>query len=150
MKLSSHSWKQHGAISLWRYTENECNYPGWHLSANPAGCESLIALIEALAADGANAARSVELMPPTSAILSVPNNKHGTAKFVAPTKLRISFSGTPDHWLLPQQLEPAELSFGHAWLAPLRNGLAGIPNGIGDFSIGGDLPLWFWWQADTA
>ena len=150
MKLSSHSWKQRGAISLWRYTENERNYPGWHLSANSAGCESLIALIEVLSADGAGATRSVKLMPPTPAILGVPNNKHGTAKFKAPEKLRISFSGVSDHWLFPQQLEPAELSFGHDWIARLRNGLAGIPNGIGDFSIGGEFPLWFWWQVSTA
>lgn len=150
MKLSSHSWKQHGAISLWRYTENERNYPGWHLSANPAGCESLITLIEALSADGAGTTRSVGLTPPTPAILGVPNNKHGTARFNAPAKLCISFSSIPDHWLFPPQLEPAELSFGHDWLAPLRNGLAGIPNGVGDFSIGDDLPLWFWWQASTA
>jgi hypothetical protein len=32
-------------------------------------------------------------------------------------------------------------------LAPLLQGIAGIPEGRGDYSIGGDggLSLWFWW-----
>ena len=150
MKSLSHSWKQQGSIYLWRYTENERNYPGWHLSADPAGCQSLVALFEALAADGPSAFRTIDLTAPTTAILSVPNNRSGTAKFKSPKKWRIGFSKDPSHWSFSQQLESAEFSYGYVWLSPLCKGVNGIPQGHGDYSIGGDPRLWFWWSGRTA
>ena len=145
MKQFSHSWKQQGSISLWRYTENERNFRGWHLSADESGCRSLVDLIEALAADGAPASRSIELIAPTPAILGVPNNRGGTASYKSPQKWRVRFSSEPDHWSFPKQLDPAEFCFGYEWLEPLRKGISGMSQGLGDYSIGSDLPLWFWW-----
>lgn len=145
----SHSWKQSGNVSLWYYTGNERNYPGWHLTADAAGCDSLIALIDALAAYGCAAARSVEIRPPSSAQLKVPNNKSGLAAWQAPSKLRIAFSEDPELWSFPLVLEPAALILGSDWLAPLRDGISGIARGRGDYSIGvagnGSWRLWFWW-----
>lgn len=145
----SHSWKQSGNVSLWYYTENERNYPGWHLTADAAGCDSLVALIDVLAADGCAASRVVEIRPPSSAQLKVPNNKSGLAAWQAPGKLRIAFSEDPAQWSFPLGLEPAVLTLGSDWLAPLRDGVSGIARGRGDYSIGlagnGSSRLWFWW-----
>lgn len=55
MQLAN-AWKQSGRISIWRYTENERNYPGWNL--------------DALAADGAGS-RSIAITAPTKAQLAV-------------------------------------------------------------------------------
>lgn len=144
-----HSWKPSGKVSLWYYTENERNYPGWHLTADAAGCDSLIALIDALAADGCAASRVVEIRPPSSAQLKVPNNKSGLAAWQAPDKFRIAFSDEPAEWSFPLGLEPAVLTVGSDWLAPLRDGISGIARGRGDYSIGlagsGSSRLWFWW-----
>jgi len=144
------SWKQSGNISLWYYTENERNYPGWHLTADAAGCASLVALLDALAAtDGALESRAVEITPPSKAQLCVPNNKSGLAAWKAPRKLRVSFSLTPADWSFPLDLDPAVITIGSDWLAPLQEGILGIPLGRGDYSIGparGDCSkLWFWW-----
>lgn len=145
----AHSWKQSGTVSLWHYTENERNYPGWHLTADAAGCASLVALIDALAADGISASRTVDITPPSKAQLGVPNNKSGLAAWRAPSKFRISFSATPAEWLFPLDLDPAVVTVGSDWLAPLREGILGIPRGHGDYSIGpagkGNSRLWFWW-----
>ena len=145
----AHSWKQTGNVSLWYYTENEHNYPGWHLTADAAGCESLIALLDALAADGIPAFRAVEIKPPSKAQLGVPNNKGGLAAWRSPSKLRVTFSSDPTEWSFPPDLEPAVLTIGSDWLAPLREGVSGIPHGCGDYSIGsagnGSSRLWFWW-----
>jgi hypothetical protein len=154
MKLFSHSWKQDGAISLWRYTENERNYPGWHMSADARGCASLSTLFQSLAADGDLAARTVVLQPPPKTVLAVPNNRGGRARHKAPAKLCISFSKDNEQWSFPPTLEPAGLIFGYDWLAPLRDGLDAAAGGQGDYSIGhdryGSLPLWFWWRAGAA
>ena len=143
------SWNQTGNVSLWYYTENERNYPGWHLTADAAGCESLIALLDALAVDGIPAFRAVEIKPPSKAQLGVPNNKGGLADWRSPSKLRVTFSGDPAEWSFPPDLEPAVLTIGSDWLAPLREGISGIPRGQGDQSIGsagnGNSRLWFWW-----
>ena len=144
----AHSWKQSGSVSLWYYTENERNYPGWHLTADAAGCESLIALID-LFATGTPASRAVDITPPSEAQLGVPNNKSGLAAWRAPSKLRVAFSNNPADWSFPPELDPAVLTIGSDWLAPLREGISGIPHGRGDYSIGpsgkGGSRLWFWW-----
>ena len=145
----AHSWKQSGNVSLWYYTENERNYPGWHLTADAAGCESLVGLLDALAADGIPASRVVEITPPSKAQLGIPNNQSGLAAWRAPSKLRIAFSSNPAEWSVPRDLDPTALTIGSDWLAPLREGISGIPHGRGDYSIGpaGKLSprLWFWW-----
>ena len=145
----THSWKQSGNVSLWYYTENERNFPGWHLTADPAGCESLIVLLDAFATDGIPASRAVEIEPPSKAQLGVPNNKSGLAAWRAPSKLRVAFSSNPAEWSFPPDLDPAVLTIGSNWLVPLREGISGIPHGRGDYSIGpsskGSSRLWFWW-----
>jgi hypothetical protein len=145
----AHAWKQSGKVSLWYYTENERSFPGWHLTADRVGCESLIALLDALAAEGIAASRLVEVRPPSKAQLGIPNNKSGLAAWKAPNKLRIAFSENPQEWSFPLDLDPAVLTIGSDWLAPLREGISGIPHGHGDYSIGptgkGSPGLWFWW-----
>lgn len=140
------TWKPSGAVSLWRYTENTRNYPGWHLNADVAGCRSLLDLLDALATEPGSY-RTIPLRPPSEAQLSVPNNR-GAAPAAA-TKLRLAVADAPAQWHLPADHDPATLTIGSDWLAPLRKGLLDITRGRGDYSIGEEdsdsLRLWFWW-----
>jgi hypothetical protein len=56
---------------------------------------------------------------------------------------------TASEWSFPRDLNPAAMTFGSDWLAPLREGISGIPRGLGDYSIGAarkrEACLWFWW-----
>jgi len=141
-------WKSAGRISLWRYTENESNYPGWHLNADEAGCACVLALLDALSRDDAPY-RTLALTPPTDAQLRVPNNRHGNAAWLAPERLRVRLGAEPAQWAFPRDLDPATMIVGSQWLEPLRRGIADIAGGRGDYSIGGgdtdSLRLWFWW-----
>ncbi|MET0550068.1 MAG: hypothetical protein ABW002_12455 [Xanthomonas sp.] len=144
MRLA-HRWTQSGRISVWRYLENERNYPGWHLNADPAGSQSLLELLHTLAADGTGS-RAITVTAPSKAELVVPNNRRGRAAWVAPEKLRLTLSTANDQWSFPLDVAPAVLEIGSAWLAALREGIAGIPKGQGDYCIGrGSHSLWFWW-----
>lgn len=139
--------KQVGRISLWRYTEHDRNFPGWHLNADAAGCQSLLLLIESLSVEG-EGHRTVEIAAPAEAQLRVPNNRGGEAPWTAPTKLRIALVRESGVWAFPPGTDPAILTVGTAWLEPLREGVSGIRLGRGDYSIGTGntgLPLWFWW-----
>ncbi len=135
---------------LWRYTENQRNYPGWHLTATPDGCASLVALLDAFAADGMPASQTLTITAPTPAVLAVPNNR--SAIPVTPAKLRLSLSSTPSEWSFTQSASLAELSVGADWLPLLRDALVGITSGKGDYSIGpsDSGSLWFWWQPAAA
>jgi len=139
---------------LWRYTEHDRNFYGWHITADPAGCASLMALIDAFAEDGVPASRVFEVSSPTERVLAVPNNRPGQAVWIAPSKLRISYTAITTSWQFPDSLEPAELTLGADWLPDLRKGIEDIGRGLGDYSIGGrrdgSLPLWFWWQPRAA
>ena len=150
--LQAHAWQQVGTVALWRYTENQRNFPGWHLSANAEGIGAILTLLNAFEADGVAGSRIMAVAAPTASLLAVSNNR--TSKWVAPAKFRISFSGTPSQWSFPESLDPAELTLGAEWLPGLRKGLSGIIRGRGDHSIGhhgkDNLPLWFWWQRAAA
>ncbi len=150
--LQSHSWKQAGSVALWRYKENQRNFPGWHLTADAAGCASLLTLLDALVADGGNRSRTVAVQAPTPAILSVPNNRSSACR--SPSKLRLSLSANPSEWSFPDLLEPATLTLGAEWVPELQRGIADIARGEGDYSIGSpsgeNLQLWFWWQPAAA
>ncbi len=150
MKLQSQSWQQTGSVMLWRYTGNRRNFPGWHLTADPVGCASLITLLDAFVADGLPGSRTLIITAPTQAVLAVPNNR--SAASIAPGKLRLSFSSTASEWSFPQSMDPAEFSVGTDWLPVLRQALLDIPQGKGDYSIGppGGSSLWLWWQPAAA
>lgn len=152
--LQSHSWKKSGQIALWRYTEHEGNFYGWHLTADALGRTSLIALIDALAADGAPASRVFDVSAPTERMLEVPNNRPSRSVWSAPLKLRMTLSADHTQWHFPEAVDTAELTLGSDWLLELRKGIDGIGHGVGDYSIGGrrsgSLPLWFWWQPRSA
>lgn len=148
--LQSHSWRQSGAISLWRYVDKlrPCNYAGWHLTANEDGRASLVSLLDAFESDNTDNSRTLTVVPPTSAILVIPNN--WSSAWIAPEKLRLSFSTNPSQWYFPESAGTAEFTFGSNWLTKLRQGITDISRGEGDYSIGvsegGNLKLWFWWQ----
>ena len=152
MATPLHSWKQQGVVRLWRYTEFKQKFGGWHLTADDAGVASLLVLLPLLAATP-GAHRSVALSPPTAAVLRVPNYSQGRAKWAAPAKWQISASMQPNAWHFPAT-DPAELTFGAAYLEQLTHALQGIPRGEGDFCIGTDehanVPLWFWWRPNAA
>jgi hypothetical protein len=153
MESDLHSWKQNGAVSIWRYTEFEKKFGGWHLSADDAGVESLLQLFTALQSEP-GAHRTVAITPPSKRLLKVPNYQQGRAKWIAPSKLQLRFSSAPETWELPGDLEPARLSVGASYLPELVTAVKGIPRGEGDFSMGSrdgeSLRLWFWWWLDAA
>ena len=130
-------------------------YPQWQgddITANPGSNKQACAALDAFASDGGTCSRTLAIQAPTLAILAVPNNR--SSAWRSPSKLRLSLSENPAEWSFPESLEPATLTFGWDWLPKLRQGIAGIPHGEGDYSIGGsgssNLQLWFWWQPAAA
>lgn len=139
-----------GTICLWQFQENAKNYPAWNFSASPAGARSLISIVRALQLSGGF--RTIPIAPPTPAVLQVPNNRGGDAKWFAPKKWRIVAADHPEYWHFPAAPELAVLTLGSAGMDDLIAGVSSIADGEGDYCIGGanaEESLWFWWHPRT-
>ncbi len=145
MRMRCHDWKRAGQIWLWRYAERNRNHLGWHLSADSAGRDALIALVDAFTADGIDTTRvmSIDGLDATNRWTCLRN----VGKIVTPKTWRLRVTDD-DRWRFPETDEHAELHVGKSWLPQLRKGFVDISNPIGDYCIGGhrrgNVPLWFW------
>jgi hypothetical protein len=145
-RLRCHDWTQSGVVALWHYEESNRNYLGWHLTADGRGCASLCELIDAMVADGSGATRRITITAPPRAMLAVPNCPQG--KPISPQTLRLSVHRSKNEWRFSSDAISAEIRLGETWLHRLRQGIVGIHQGDGDYSIGAgskDQKLWFWW-----
>ncbi len=134
-----------GTVCLWQYAENERNYPGWQLSADASGVASLRSLLIELEAVGSY--RTITITPPSDALLRVPNNKRGKARWWAPARWRVYFLSAAEEascWRLTEEADTVVLSLGRESMGALVAGIEGIARGEGDYSFG-TPPLWFWW-----
>lgn len=140
------SWRQQGLVSLWRYVGASRSYRGWHLSGNPDGCRSLLALIDALSDSSPVLYRTVSLAPPSEALLAVSGRMFSGVEGVS--KLRVARCASPAGWDLTASKDVVSLSFGEIWRGKLREAANAMLNGGGDFQIGsgdGEHRIWFWW-----
>lgn len=138
------AWQPAGTVSLWRYRDNARHYPGWQLTADAAGCASLLALLDALQTEGAGASRALRLTAPGPAQLAVPNNRD--ARWEAPQAMRLVLDQDSDAWQWQPDNAQQVLRLGLSALAELRQGVRDIAAGRGDYSLGHGMDaLWFWW-----
>ena len=141
--MSIKKWKQSGNVYIWRYQDNPKNYPGWHLSANNAGCMSISELLRAFIDSPPETNRTVQLSVPTEKQFCVPNCNR---RPIPETKLRITKSGIPDEWALKNIEDKLQLDIGTVYLQKLISGIADIQQQKGDYCIGHThQELWFWW-----
>ena len=141
---------EYGRVFLWRYRENRRNYPGYHLTADAAGCDFLLASLRRLAA--AERARRIELplAPVGPEILAVPNNRRGNSTVKRFTRLELVTE--PDferaHLRFTEQHPKCVMNLSAAQAECVAGGVQDVAAGKGDYCIGEvrDQELWFWWH----
>jgi hypothetical protein len=140
----AHRWKQRGRIYLWRYLENQRNYPDWHLSLDSAALASLGALFRFLNEDQTRCHRIFAISPPVAEILHVPNNRDGKARYTSPAKLRLSYDpGATEGWILAEGGDPLEWKLGPSGLRQVLQFLSD-PQKYFDHNFGDDPSIWWW------
>jgi hypothetical protein len=144
-------WEQQGLVSLWRYADDECIAPGWHLTADPLGALSLISLFRMLEKGTIGASHTVALTPPSSSALRVADNRGGGADVVAPDQWRITHAdsgASGGTWQFPANAGDASLLVGGRYTAQVIAGLEGIARSQDESSAGSSADessvLWFW------
>lgn len=149
-------WRQKGEMSLWTYTRNIKNFPGWHLSADHQGCVSFLDLCERMMKMTCSSERTIVIRRPTVDILMVPGNQGGYATWRYPERLKLRYlqdSASQDVWHIEEVAESnVLLTLGVQHLNNLKEGIQGLMEGKGDYAIGThelsensiSMCLWFW------
>lgn len=142
-----------GNIYLWKYKDNERNFPGWNLTVDKEASEHLVKLLDMMHQYEWATNKLVKVTPPTGKQIAVPNNWGGTAAWESSAGLKIisTKSIQLNHWRITEKFPIVEIELGPSNLAKLKEAIAGIPNGIGDFSIGDVIDenlLTFWWNLE--
>ena len=130
-------------ICLWRYLQNEKNYPGLNLSLDPEGCAYFK---ERLNDQWPNS--SIPLTPPDDLVLSVPNNMNGKARVKAASKLKllVNISTKDESILIIEDKDTISIAMSNTMKLKLVTAIEDIQNGTGDYSIGSnENSIWFWW-----
>jgi hypothetical protein len=136
-------------IYLWRYHENRRNYPGFHLTADAQGCALLIAALEVSSTTTIDRTNRFELSRATSSVLSVPNNRGGTATFSSYSEWVIECGAklADGHQCFEITGSRCRLLVSPRRSAEILSGVMAIADGRGDYCIGDDdHELWFWWH----
>jgi hypothetical protein len=139
--------KRHEIVAVWRYQANTRNYPGYHLTADAAGCTLLQERVATLAR-GIGRSAVLRLSPPTQRMLDIPNNHRGEAPCTYFAELHIEVAAA--QLSISPDGRTCRLAATRADLRDLARGVDGIAQGRGDYCIGsGDQSLWFWWFPAT-
>lgn len=137
-------------VMLWRYRENRRNYPGYHLTANQAGCDVLRATFQSLAGATTHLEKILPLASLTQAVLGVPNNRAGNATVICFQRWLLA-SG-PDfegpYFVFGETETQCRLVLSREQCIRVCEGIEEMRRGRGDFSVGARAQqvLWLWWH----
>jgi len=139
-----------GKIYAWRYPEGPRSYSGWHFTADAFGAGRLAGAIEALSSGSARETQLFALDPVTPSVLAVPNNRRAKASYA--TQLRIRVADDAREFSLQEEAGVLTVAAGRGRLQELRDSIARVGGGEGDFAIPSgekrrapDQALYFWW-----
>ena len=134
-------------ICVWRYLDNEKNYPGYNLSSDSEGC----AYVKERLNDHWPKS-SIPLTPPDGSVLSVPNNMDGKARVKAASKLKVLLDESADHdsVLIREDEGVVSITMSKTMKSKFIKGIEDMQNGEGDYALGNnENSIWFWWWPAT-
>lgn len=73
--LKVDKWKQQGHLYLWRYLENDKNYPGWNMTVDEKFKQSFADLVKRMIFSDWNSKKLIFISEPSKELLSKPNNR---------------------------------------------------------------------------
>lgn len=135
--------KFRGNAAIWTYGESR-NFPGWHFCCDAEAAHSLLTLIKAMRAARWPARKTIPLV--RNLHLTRATGHHRRPKFARSLEIRFKKENPPSHWSFTQTNNALLLELGEESLTDFERGIVNITRGEGDYDIGGEPPLWFWWE----
>ena len=124
-------------ISIWKYLENNRNYPGWNFNASPNTVQEIIHLLMLMEECQYSTSKKMILKKTTDSQLRIPNNRKGLAKIKSLNELVLYSKKESDSnlWKINEIDSRIEVYFGEDKLKELVNSLNRIIKGENDFAI---------------
>jgi hypothetical protein len=140
-----------GGVYIWKYTDNDWNYPGWNMTVDDLASQELSQLLDMMEKCEWSTSKKILTTIPTVKEISAPNNRNGMAKWITESKIILSFktNKTLDYWATIETVDELEIGFGFEKLQRFKNSIINIPRGKGDYSIAdkdNNSSLTFWWR----
>ena len=139
-------WRQRGRICLWK---NKVTDAQWNMTADDPACDGLTDLFDRMERGQYSSQKQLSLVKPT-----ITADHGGRRRFKAARQLTIKYPKervTDGHWLLEQHDRDLLLVVGLSRLHELRDAVADIRAGGGDYAIGDDeSPIWVWWWVEQS
>jgi hypothetical protein len=151
MKEKIEKLKISGRVYIWKYADNDRNYPGWNITVDNLASEELSVLFDMMGQCEWSTNKKILATRPTDQEIGTPNNRNGIAKWTTKSKIVFSLktNTTPDYWATTETVDELEISFGKEKLRGLWDAIINIPKGKGDHSIADkddNNILTFWWR----
>lgn len=145
-KRSPRTERPVGRVCLWKYASDSRNYAGTHLTADPAGCDTILAALAKL--ENATKASSVQLPIVAPGRVELDVVAHRAPVISAATwTIRHDPQSEATTWRLSWTPKTVLLEVGLDRLAEFRAGVEDVRRGEGDYCIGAEgEELWFWWR----
>ena len=151
---------KHLDLWVWRYLENQRNYPGLHLTAKPESCAVLLDVVATLRAEGAGRKRTINLRKLRAADEAKITGGQKYREF-SKLNLRLAEPSTALRFMSARHAaDVVDVEFSPDYINLFEEGLRDVARGQGDYSIGppmgrrarkalpsrdrASLRLWFW------
>jgi hypothetical protein len=140
-------YKLNGQLYLWHYRDNLRNYPGWNITIDDKGCDSLIDLF--------NQMEYSKYSSQVTLVASVPTRKqvrraNDDARFYHARYLELKFrKGIGSYWQLTESPTTLMIQFGERKMIEFKGAVAKLKNREDDFAICNEMEddesiLYFW------
>jgi hypothetical protein len=142
-------WRQQGQIAFWRFEPHPSNkYPGWHFSADEAGCDSLRDLLQRFTPDAA--AHRTWMADPVRIERASHVVGHRRSRTVTYQRIRIScqFDEAAPYSFV-EDGDVLNFAVGNSRLSEFLGAVANIQMPQHEFQVSwgrsSNETLWFWW-----
>lgn len=147
MKLQIEKFKFIGEIYIWKYTSNIKNYPGWNLSLNISGAQSLLKLFDLMLQSEWSVKKAIETNNVTKFKTDIPRNGNSDWKSKKTIIFNYKKNNYYDYWQIIENGENIEILFDNEKLLKLKESIDNLISGKKDFAISDsneDNILYFW------
>lgn len=142
--------KHTGRVYIWKFIPENRNYPGWNLTADIEGCNSLIKLLQQMQLASFPSHKTIITHPATiNQVKAATDNK----PFETVGRIALKFrKGEQQLWQTEERNDVLEIRFGEREMQLLQTALQRIIKGEGDFAIGdaeNEHLVYFWWLPEN-
>src|SRR4051812_37214169 len=129
MKEQIEKLKISTGVYIWKYTDNDRNYPGWNMTVDNLASLELSQLFDMMEKCEWSTTKKILTTRPTDKEISAPNNRNGTAKWTTKSKIifSLTINNAPDYWMTTETIDELQISFGKERLKRLKDAIIKIP-----------------------